>query len=199
MQNTGLLLVGPVLLVNGLATLGVIAARGTAPLNVIVGAIQLIFPTIILTQAADDPGLINDTWPTLLFGITYLYYGINVLANIDQRGFGWFSAVVSVIAAMQALMSAGDDPVYAVIWLTWALMWGLFFALLAADCHALTRFTGWVLVVGGIPTCIVASLFMLNGRWSHDPVAGILALSALGGGLVLSAILARSPLARSVG
>jgi putative amide transporter protein len=195
MGNVGLLLVGVVLLVNGLVTLGVVPARSAAVLNLFVGTAQVVLPTIILVQHGGDAAVVNATWPSYLFGFTYLYYGLGIFLDLEPQGLGWFSAFVAAIAAYEAVTSAGTDPVFAVIWLTWAVMWTLFFLLMALERTELTRFAGWFLVLLGIPTCSVSAIFLLEGRWTFAPSAGWAALVGLAALSVLSWVLARSGLA----
>lgn len=178
MGSIGLLLVGVVLLVNGLVTLGVVPARSAALLNVFVGALQVVFPTIILIQSG-APQVVESVWPTYLFGITYLYYGLGIYLDLEPQGFGWFSAFVAALAAYQAVITVVTDPVFAVIWATWAVMWTLFFLLMALGRHELTRFTGWFLVWLGLPTCTVTALVQISGHWTTSDTAGLTALAAL--------------------
>ncbi len=199
MGNVGLLLVGVVLLVNGLVTLGVVPARSAALLNLFVGGAQVVLPTIILVQHGTDAAVVNATWPSYLFGFTYLYYGLGVFLDLEPQGLGWFSSFVAVIAAYEAVITVGSDPVFAVIWLTWAVMWSLFFLLMALGRDELARFAGWFLVLLGIPTCTVSALFLLQGRWTSQAAAGWLALGALLALTALSWGLARSGLARVTG
>jgi hypothetical protein len=196
MGNVGLLLVGVVLLVNGLVTLTVVPARSAALLNLFVGAAQVVLPTIILVQHGTDAAVVNATWPSYLFGFTYLYYGLGVFLDLEPQGLGWFSSFVAAIAAYEAVITVGHDPVFAVIWLTWAAMWTLFFLLMALGRDGLARFAGWFLVLLGVPTCTVSVLFLLQGRWTSQPTAGWLALGALLALTALSWGLARSGLAR---
>ncbi|MEO7132569.1 MAG: AmiS/UreI family transporter, partial [Dermatophilaceae bacterium] len=177
--------------------LGVVPARSAAPLNLVVGSAQVVLPTIILIQHGADPAIVNATWPTYLFGITYLYYGLGILLDLEPQGLGWFSAFVAAIAAFQAVLAVGPDPVFAVIWLTWAVMWSLFFLLMALGRDELARFTGRFLALLGVPTCTVSALFLLQGSWTYAPAAGWAELAGL---LSLSALawrLTRSSLARS--
>jgi hypothetical protein len=76
-------------------------------------------------------------------------------------------------------------------------MWSLFFLLMALGRGELTRFTGWFLVLLGVPTCTVSALFLLEGAWTSAPSAGWAALAALLALSVLSWGLARSGLARA--
>ena len=197
MGNVGLLFVGIVLLVNGLNSLGIVPARSAGVLNIFVGALQVLLPTIILIQNSTDVALINATWPTYLFGFTYLYFGLNLLYGLEAQGFGWYSSFVAAIAAFYALISIQTDPVFAVIWLTWAIMWTLFFLLLALGKTQLTRFTAWFLILLGIPTCTVTALLQLRGAWSTEPSVGLAAFAGLVAAGLLSWALARSNIARS--
>lgn len=198
MGDVGLLLVGVVLFANGLASLGVVRGRSVAPLNFFVGGAQVVLPTLVLIQGSSDPAVVQGTWPSLLFGFTYLWYGLIVQRDLETEGFGWYSVFVAGIAALYAVRSIGTDPVFAVIWATWSSMWLLFFVLLALRrTHVgtldLGRFTGWYLVLLGIPTCTVPALLLMDGRWSTSPTAAWAALAALGAGVVASATLARRP------
>lgn len=196
MGNVGLLLVGAVLFLNGLAVLGVVTPRSAVPLNFFVGATQVVLPTIILAQAGGDLAVINATWPSYLFGFTYLYYALLVTFDLEPQGMGWFSAFVAVVALFHAVTTWGTDPVFAVIWLTWAIMWSLFFGLMALDRAELSRFTGWFLVLLGVPTCTVAGVALLREQWSTSSTAGLLALGALLAAVFASGALARSGIAR---
>ena len=196
MLNIGLLLVGVALLVNGLVSVGMVDARGAAPLNLFVGAAQVVLPTLVLVQSHGDPGIVNATWPSYLFGFTYLWFGFIQIFDLDPRGFGWYSSFVAAIAVYHAIKSIGTDPVFAVIWATWAVMWSLFFVLLGlgvtkAGRIDLGHFTGWFLVLLGVPTCTVSAILLLNGLWPTSVVAGSAALAILLVATALSVTLSR--------
>ncbi|HEX5535339.1 MAG TPA: AmiS/UreI family transporter [Actinomycetales bacterium] len=176
MSSIGLLLVGVVLLVNGLVILKVVPERSAALLNVFVGTLQVVFPTIVLVLHDGESAVLAGTWPTYLFGITYLYYGLGIYLRLEPQGLGWFSAFVAVIAGFNAVTSVAVDPVFAVIWATWAVMWSLFFALMALGLSSLERFAGWFLVLLGPATCTVPALFQLRNLWSTSTTAGLLTL-----------------------
>jgi hypothetical protein len=196
MGNVGLLLVGVVLFVNGLVSVGVVEARGAAPLNLFVGAAQVVLPTLVLFQSEGDPGIVNATWPSYLFGFTYLWFGFIQIFDIDPRGFGWYSSFVAAVAVYYAIKSVGTDPVFAVIWATWAIMWSLFFVLLGLGVAKVGRidlghFTGWFLILLGVPTCSVSAILLLNGLWPTSVAAGSVAVAILFVATVLSVTLAR--------
>lgn len=196
MGNAGLFFVGIVLLVNGLVILNIVPARSAAILNLFVGGLQVLLPTIILIQAGGDPAIINATWPTYLFGFTYLYYGLGILLDLEPQGLGWFSAFVAAVALYEAAVALATDPVFAVIWLCWATMWTLFFLLLALDKASLSRFTAWFLIWLGVPSCSVSGLFLLNGAWTTTPAAGAAAFVALLALTAVSLAFTRSNVAR---
>ncbi|MFN6547148.1 AmiS/UreI family transporter [Mycolicibacterium nivoides] len=196
MGNIGLLLVGVVLFVNGLVSIGIVEPRGAAPLNLFVGTAQVVLPTLVLVQAGGDLGIVNATWPSYLFGFTYLWFGFIQIFDIDTRGFGWYSSFVAAVAAYYAIKSVGADPVFAVIWATWAIMWSLFFVLLGlgvtkAGRIDLGHFTGWFLVLLGVPTCTVPAILLLNGVWPTSVAAGSVALVVLLAATALSVALSR--------
>ncbi|WP_124713106.1 AmiS/UreI family transporter [Mycolicibacterium nivoides] len=196
MGNIGLLLVGVVLFVNGLVSIGIVEPRGAAPLNLFVGTAQVVLPTLVLVQAGGDLGIVNATWPSYLFGFTYLWFGFIQIFDIDTRGFGWYSSFVAAVAAYYAIKSVGTDPVFAVIWASWAIMWSLFFVLLGlgvtkAGRIDLGHFTGWFLVLLGVPTCTVPAILLLNGVWPTSVAAGSVALVVLLAATALSVALSR--------
>lgn len=180
MGSVGLLYVGAVLLVNGLMLLEVVPPRSAAVLNLFVGAMQCVLPTIVLIQSAGDPATILSASGVYLLGFTYLYVGIGTLAECEPQGIGWFSAFVAAAALVYAWISFGRmaDPVFGVIWIAWALLWGLFFLVPGVGVDGLTRFTGWAAVLLSLPTCTVPALLALTGNF--HPTAGMAAIWAAG-------------------
>src|SRR3712207_951305 len=102
MGAVGLLYVGAVLVVNGLMLVGRVDARAAALINLFVGALQVFTPTYLIVTSGGDPAAILFASGIYLFGFTYLYVGINLLANLDGTGLGWFSAFVAVCAVVYA-------------------------------------------------------------------------------------------------
>lgn len=165
MGNVGLLYVGAVLLVNGLTLLSVVPVRSAAVLNLFVGALQCVIPTALLIQAQGDTADVLAASGLYLFGFTYLYVGIVNLAGLEPQGIGWFSGFVAVAALVYSALSftVVGDPVFGVIWLSWAFLWALFFLVLALGFDGLTRFTGWVAILLSQPTCTVPAFLALTG------------------------------------
>lgn len=167
MGAVGLLYVGAVLFVNGMMLLGRVEARSAAVLNLFVGVLQVVTPTVLIVQADGDMTTILGASGIYLFGFTYLYVGIGLLAGLDTTGVGWFSLFVALVAPVFAVISwfeAGDYP-FAVIWVYWAFLWLLFFLLLGLHQESLTRFTGWVTVIQAWVTAVLPSFLLLTGRY----------------------------------
>ena len=88
MALVGLLYVGAVLFINGLLLLGAVEAKSAAPINLFVGALQVVTPTYLIFTANNDPMVVLNASGLYLFGFTYLYVGINLLAGLDTTGVG---------------------------------------------------------------------------------------------------------------
>ena len=72
-----------------------------------------------------------------------------------------------------------DDPAFGVIWLYWAVLWGLFFLVLGLKREELTRFTGAIAVVAGVITCAVPAFMLLVGVWAPNTRTAAIVLAAL--------------------
>ena len=172
MGSVGLLYVGAVLIINGLMLLGYVEARSAAPLNLFVGALQVLTPTYLIFTAGGDTTTILAASGIYLFGFTYLYVGINLLAGLDGTGVGWFSAFVAVAAVVYSGLNffyfTPSDPGFGAIWLYWAVLWALFWVVLALKREAFTRYTGAVAVVAGVVTAAIPAFLLLTGKWADN-------------------------------
>jgi putative amide transporter protein len=178
MGSVGLLYVGAVLAVNGLMLLGLVEARSAAPLNLFVGALQVVTPTYLIFTAGGDAAITLNASGLYLFGFTYLYVGINLLAGLDGTGLGWFSAFVAACALVFSGLNfwyvQPTDSAFGVIWLYWAVLWGLFYLVLGLKRDDLTRYTGAIALIAGILTAAVPAFMLLTGVW--DDYIGISAI-----------------------
>jgi putative amide transporter protein len=170
MASVGLLYVGAVLVVNGLMLLGRVDARAAAPINLFVGALQVFTPTYLIVTSGGDEAAILGASGIYLFGFTYLYVGINLLANLDGTGLGWFSAFVAVCAVVYAglnfFYNQPTDPAFGVIWLFWAVLWALFWLVLGLKREDLTRYTGAIALVAGLVSAALPAFLLLTGVWA---------------------------------
>ncbi|MGH3986958.1 MAG: AmiS/UreI family transporter [Actinomycetes bacterium] len=170
MGNVGLLYVGAILFLNGCMLLGWVEAKSAAPLNLFVGALQVITPTYLIFTANGDENTILAASGLYLFGFTYLYVGINLLARLDGTGVGFFSGFVAVCAVVFAGLNFGrfDDNAFGVIWLYWAFLWTLFFLVLGVKRDGLTRYTGAVCAIQGWVTGAIPAALLLTGNWADN-------------------------------
>jgi hypothetical protein len=169
----GLLYVGAVLFVNGLALTGLVRGKSMIPMNLFVGILQVITPLYLIFSADGDQATIVGASGLFLFGFTYLYVAMNNAFDLDGTGLGWFSLFVAIVApiysywnfANYAALAGADATVgdlLGVLWASWAFLWLLFFIVLGLGKTAFTKFTGAWCAAQGIYTGMVPALVLLN-------------------------------------
>ncbi|MBT2389166.1 AmiS/UreI family transporter [Streptomyces sp. ISL-1] len=181
MGNVGLLFVGAVLFINGMLLLGKVDARSGAVFNLFIGALQVLTPTYLIFTADGDPLKILAASGIYLFGFTYLYVGIGLLAGLDSTGVGYYSLFVAIAALGYSFASFRllKDYPFGVIWLYWAFLWFLFFLLLGLKMDSLTTYTGWVTAIQGWVTGVIPAALLISGYWKH-PTEIAIALGVFG-------------------
>jgi putative amide transporter protein len=183
MGAVGLLYVGAVLFLNGVMILGRVDPKAAGVFNVFVGGLQVLTPTFLIFTAEGDANTILAASGIYLFGFTYLYVGINLLAGLDSTGVGWFSLFVAVAALGYSFANfeiLGDSP-FGVIWLHWSFLWLLFFLLLGLKLDGITTYTGWVTTIIGIETAAVPAFLILAGYWEDwNPAVVATTLAVIG-------------------
>lgn len=193
MTHIGLFYVGAVLIINGLALIGVISGRAAAPINLMVGALQVLIPITLFTNPESGAPQYLAAAGILLFGITYLWVGLSELAGIPSDGFGWFSLFVAIAAVLMVLenlrVSAWSG---AAQWAVWAGLWTAFFLVLGLGKSGLTTFTGWFAIIAGVTTTGVPGALGLAGRWEERPAVAIGILGVTGLGLLIAGIATRA-------
>jgi hypothetical protein len=164
-----LLFVGAVLFLNGLWILGYVDDREIGIINIFVGVLGLAVATISLTQGL-LPAFEFAAY-ILLFAFTYLWVAYNRYSGADGRGLGWFCLFVAVTAvpvSLTVLSGAGGHPWLTWLgldWAAWAVLWFMYFLLLALK-RPIARITGWVTLVEGIFTAWLPGYLILSGRLS---------------------------------
>lgn len=163
-----LLYVGAVLFLNGLWLIGKIADREIAVINIFAGGITLLVALASAFGPAADPASVKGAALTLLFSFTYLWVAINRYNGADGRGLGWFSlfvAITVVPVAIDTLSSAGSlwQVWFGLCWAAWAVLWFMFFLLLARQMP-IGRITGHVTIVQGILTGWLPGYLLLSGH-----------------------------------
>jgi hypothetical protein len=105
----------------------------------------------------------------LLFAFTYLWVAANNFLNAGGRAFGWYCLFVALTAVPAGIWSfanadGNDASIYlGVCWFAWAVLWFLFFLLLALD-RPIARITGYLAIVEGIATAWVFGILLLEDQ-----------------------------------
>jgi putative amide transporter protein len=189
MGAVGLFYVGAVLFLNGVMLLGRISPKGAAPLNFLVGGLQVLTPTVLIVQSDGDPAAIFGASGLYLFGFTYLWVAINAATGWEGTGLGWFSLFVAVAAVGYAwhAFAVEADPAFGVIWLLWAVLWFSFFLLLGLDLGSLAPAVGIIALVEGLLTAAVPAFLILAEQWQTGPVPAVI-IALIGAATVALAI-----------
>ena len=145
--------------------------REIAVLNIFTGFIGVVAAVTLAVQGNQDEDLasIRGAGYILLFAFTYLWVAYNQFASVRGHAFGWyclFVAITAVAAGLYTFSNAdgNDASIYlGVDWLAWAVLWFLFFALLALE-RPIARLTGWVAILEGIGTSWVFAILLLEGE-----------------------------------
>ena len=159
--------VGAVLILNGLWMLGRIDDREIAVINVFAGGLTLLVSLKLALGADADAASIKAAALSLLFSFTYLWVAYNRLTGADGRGLGWFSLFVAITAmpvAVETLSAAGSswDIWLGLSWIAWALLWVLYFNLLALG-KPIARITAAVAISQGVLTGWLPGYLLLTG------------------------------------
>jgi len=165
----GLLYVGAVLVLNGIWLLGYIQDREIWVMNFFTGGL-VVLVALYSAFGLEEPNQASVLAAAqfLLFAFTYIWVGINRLIDVDGRGLGWFCLFVAVTAVPTAisLFAAGGPIWLALNWSAWAVLWFVYWLLLALGMGQLTRFSGWLTIVVGVVTAWVPGYLLLTGTLS---------------------------------
>ena len=166
-QGLVLFYVGAVLILNGLWMLGRIDDREIPVINLFAGGVSLLVALKLAFGASADAASVRTAAFSLLFAFTYLWVAFNRYNGSDGRGLGWFSLFVALTAlpvAVDALQQANSLWGYwqAVSWAAWAVLWFMFFQLLARG-KPVGRLTAGLAIVEGVLTGWVPGYLLLTG------------------------------------
>jgi putative amide transporter protein len=186
-----LLYVGVVLIVNGIWLIGQARAapvaattgdasvlaggpdfiqnREVAIINVFTGFVGVLAAVTLAVQGnnAGDLASIRAAAYILLFAFTYLWVAYNQYADAGGHAFGWyclFVAITAVVAGIFTFSNADGNSASIYLgfcWLAWAVLWFVFFLLLALD-RPLARLAGALAVIEGIATSWVFGILLLE-------------------------------------
>jgi hypothetical protein len=163
-----LLYVGAVLTLNGLWLLGKIEDREIAFINVVSGFITLCVALYSAFGPGANAGSVRAAALTLLFTTTYLWVAYNRVVTVDGRGLGWFSLFVAITVVPVAVGAFRDSADIASLWMAfnwtaWAVLWFMYFLLLALKRPILPA-TGMATLLIGIFTGWLPGMLMLEGK-----------------------------------
>lgn len=85
-----------------------------------------------------------------------------------------------------------DDTPTGLLWLQWAVLWALFWAILALGVDRLTEVTGWLTLILSFTTCTVPGFLLLLGEWGRVPTWAVVA-SIVATAVVLAPVALRRP------
>jgi putative amide transporter protein len=147
--------------------------REIAILNIFTGfiGVAIAIAFIVSGGLASNPttGLasIRAGGAVLLFAFTYLWVAYNQYANAGGRGLGWYSLFVAITAIVFGVYTVQNTPGsntadlwLAGNWFAWAVLWGLFFALLTLELP-IARITGFVALIEGVGTSWALAIALL--------------------------------------
>ena len=143
--------------------------REVAILNIFTGFIGIVAAVTFAVQGTLDEELasIRASGYILLFAFTYLWVAANQFLGARGHAFGWyclFVAITAVYAGIYTFVNADGNSAAIYLgfdWFAWAILWFLFFVLLALE-RPIARFTGWMAILVGIGTSWVFSVLLLE-------------------------------------
>jgi hypothetical protein len=175
MTHLVLFFVGSVYFINGLALLGLIEPRASAPLNIFVGTLLLGVTGYLVFPLSDlsTPNSLQTVFESigyLLFALTFLYVGVINLTGHANDGLGWYCGWATIVAVCLAICNlAFGDVKSAALWMVWTVVFAAFFALIVLKVNRFDRATGWFVIVAGFTTCFIPGGLLILGEWNVLP------------------------------
>ena len=162
-----LLYVGAVLFLNGLWLMGHVDDREIAVINIFSGGITLLVALYLAFGPNADLASVRAAALTLLFTFTYLWVAYNRFHEVDGRGLGWFSLFVAITVTPVAINTLSGavttwDVWFGLSWAAWAVLWFMFFLLLAMK-KPIAKVTGAVTCAEGVLTGWLPGFLLLEG------------------------------------
>jgi len=147
--------------------------KDVAVMNIFTGAVNSVVAVIALIYGVqrDDVSLYALAGFVLLFGFTYLWVAVNQFTGVTGRGLGWFCLFVALTAVPAGIItldnSDGDTFLIwlGLDWFAWAVLWFLFFLVLAVGTPIL-RLTAGVTVFEAIVTSWILGFLLLTEKIS---------------------------------
>jgi hypothetical protein len=143
--------------------------REVAVLNIFTGFVGVVAAVTLAVQGNQDGDIasVRNAGYILLFAFTYIWVAFNQFLGVRGHAFGWyclFVAITAVVAGFYTFSNAdgNDASIYlGVAWFAWAVLWFMFFLLLALEMP-IARITGWLAILEGIGTAWVFAILLLE-------------------------------------
>jgi hypothetical protein len=163
MIGVALMFTGAVLLVNGLSLIGKVDGASIAFFNLVGGALNV--GIAIWTGLSDN---VFGAGQLFLFAFTYLWLAWNSMTKqADWRAFGWYCGFVALMACPTAALTYADGaPWFGTFWVTWGLLWYLFFVMFALGIKRLDAFAGLSTIAIGVGTAMIPGYLLTSGTWA---------------------------------
>jgi putative amide transporter protein len=147
-----------------------IEGREIAVINIFTGFVGLVAAVTLAVQGNqnEDIASIRAAGYILLFAFTYIWVAFNQFLNAGGHAFGWyclFVAITAVPAGIFTFANANGNAALVYLgfcWFAWAVLWFLFWLLLAME-RPVARLTGGLAVLEGIVTAWVFGILLLEG------------------------------------
>lgn len=147
----------------------VISNREVAAINVFTGFVGVVAAVTLAIHGNANAaiGEVRAAAYILLFAFTYLWVAYNQFSPVNGHAFGWyclFVAVTAVVAGIYSFVDADGNAATIYLgfdWLAWAILWFMFFLLLALE-RPIARITGYVAILEGIGTSWVFAILLLQ-------------------------------------
>lgn len=168
MTIISLFFVGSVLLVNGLTVLRRVSALSAAPINILVSIIMAAqLYTQVRTFEASQPPIVYAVG-SLLFAVAYAYFAAENWAGSEGTGSGWFCGWAALASAFISfeIFTAYDDVRFGMVWLSWVVLFGGFFALSALGMEKVRSALGALTIVQSFTTGMIPGALLITDAWT---------------------------------
>jgi hypothetical protein len=157
-----LLFIGFLLIINAMWLQEKVESKDVGVFNLIVGVLAFV--------AALYYGFAQENYPLaaggMLFAVTYLWIGVNVfMGATDQRALGTYCLLVAITTIPYAIKAfSGGDAGWAFEWVTYGILWYLFYLVLAKGNTKVMPITILSTYFVGIEVAVTGWLY-LYGYW----------------------------------
>ncbi len=162
---------GIVLISNGRNYLDKVKDDSNAMINIFTGGLYVLLNIMMIIYGIftnETATYYYGTVSGLLFGYTYLSYGINRFMEWDNRNLGYFSLFVTLNAIVFAILIftgvAGGNVFDGLNWIVWGLLWLTNYLIYNRGI----QIGDWLYhatILAGIVTCWIPGLLILMGLW----------------------------------